>query len=95
MRLTTVLAAYAAVARAGHVLHERRETPLHTSWRQADRVVPDAIIPLRIGLKQQNLDLGVDKLTSISHPESEHYGKHLSAEEVHDLFAPSQDTASR
>lgn len=95
MHFKVILTAFTAIASAGHVLHERREAPLHTSWRQTSRVLPDAVIPLRIGLKQNNLDLGVDRLTAISHPDSEHYGKHLSAAEVHNLFAPSEDTVSR
>ena len=92
MHFAVVLAALYSTARASHVLHERRESPLHTSWRQAERVQPDAIIPLRIGLKQNNLDAGAQRLAAVSHPDSEQYGQHLTADEVHDLFAPSEHT---
>lgn len=79
---------------SNHVLHEKREVKLSQRWRRDSRLEPDAIVPVRIGLKQNNLDLGAERLMSISHPDSEHYGKHLSEEEVHDLFAPSDDTVN-
>ncbi|KAF2159582.1 hypothetical protein M409DRAFT_29901 [Zasmidium cellare ATCC 36951] len=90
MRVITIFVAALSAVRASHVLHERREGPVHASWRQGERVEADAIIPMRIGLKQTNLEAGVERLNAVSHPDSEQYGKHLSAEEVNDLFAPSQ-----
>lgn len=82
-------------AEAGHVLHERRNAAPRGSWRPTGRVDPDGVIPVRIGLKQSNLDLGAERLTAVSHPDSEHYGKHLSEQEVHDLFAPSEHTVNK
>lgn len=79
-------------AQGKHVLHEVRTTAIHKAWQRVSRVAPEAIVPVRIGLKQNNLELGGDRLMAISHPESEHYGKHMSESEVHDLFAPSADT---
>lgn len=39
-----------------HVIHEKRT---HSSaWVKRDRVAAEAILPMRIGLKQSNLDLG-------------------------------------
>jgi len=82
-----------ACAAAKYVLHEARSvSPSLGSWRKTDRVQGDAIVPLRIGLKQNNLEAGPEHLMSVSHPESPRYGQYLSPEEVHDLFAPSQDT---
>lgn len=74
---------------AGHVLHEKRQAP---SLHRRERVQADAIIPVRIGLKQSNLDSGYDRLMEVSHPSSEKYGQHLSAEDVHSIFAPADDS---
>lgn len=95
MRSPALLLATLASARAANVLHERRDSTNPTSWRQVDRVQSDAIIPLRIGLKQNNLQLGEERLMAVSHPDSEHYGKYLSEQEVHDLFAPSDHAVNR
>jgi tripeptidyl-peptidase-1 len=43
---------------ASHVVHERHE-PRHTDgWTRSERADPVAILPMRIGLKQRNVDLG-------------------------------------
>ncbi|KAH9843424.1 putative protease S8 tripeptidyl peptidase I [Teratosphaeria destructans] len=78
-----------ALPSSNHVLHERRHIPLRG---RRERIAADAVIPVRIGLKQSNLHLGYDRLMELSHPDSARYGQHLSAEEVHDLFAPAVDT---
>jgi tripeptidyl-peptidase-1 len=71
------------------VLHEKRDEP-YMGLRE--RVEPDSIIPIRIALRQNNLETGYDRLMDVSHPSSSNYGKHLSAEDVHDIFAPSEET---
>jgi len=83
--------ALVTAAQGRHVLHEKRTGNVHNSWKQVERIKPDAIIPVRIGLKQSNLEVGPDRLHAISHPASEHYGKYMTAEEVHDLFAPTYE----
>lgn len=89
-QLLTAVAFSASALAAPRVLHERRHVPL-TSYAR-ERVLPDAIIPVRIGLRQSNLESGYDRLMEVSHPKSSMYGKHLSAQEVHDLFAPANET---
>lgn len=79
----------ASAVNAADVLHERRTTPVSP---RAVRVDPDAIIPIRIGLRQQNLDVAEERLMEVSHPSSHKYGQHLSAEEVHKMFAPATET---
>ncbi|KAJ4856853.1 pro-kumamolisin, activation domain-containing protein [Trichoderma breve] len=64
----------------------------HRQWKRGNRLDPDAIIPLRIGLVQSNVHLGYEKLMEVSDPSSESFGKHLSEDEVHDLFAPARET---
>lgn len=84
--LASVLAAPHATPR---VVHERRALP---ALDRGDRVDPNSIIPVRIGLKQSNLDSGYDRLMDVSHPSSRNYGKHLSAARVRELFAPAEET---
>ncbi|KAI0481386.1 Pro-kumamolisin, activation domain-containing protein [Xylariaceae sp. FL0804] len=84
------LTAAAVPLSSSKVLHEKRQTP--SPLKRRARVEPDAIIPLRIGLTQTNLDLGYDRLMEVSHPDSPRYGQHLTAEEVHKLFAPTEET---
>ncbi|TVY38071.1 Aorsin [Lachnellula occidentalis] len=72
-----------------HIVHEKRSVS-HPHKRR--RVNSDAIIPVRIGLRQSNLHTGYDRLIEVSHPGSVNYGKHLSREEVHSLFAPADET---
>ncbi|KAK5129907.1 hypothetical protein LTR08_002708 [Meristemomyces frigidus] len=74
-----------------HVVHEKRRTPvLHPRVR----LDPNAVIPIRIALKQSNLETGYDRLMEVSHPSSPSYGQHLAAEEVHAAFAPADDTVA-
>jgi tripeptidyl-peptidase-1 len=70
------------------VVHEKRDTPHSHSRIRLDN---DAIIPIRIALRQNNLHTGHDYLMDVSHPSSKNYGKHWTAEEVHDHFAPSEE----
>ena len=75
-----------------HVVHEKRHAPLRLHKRE--RIDPDAIIPIRIALRQTNLEAGHDMLMDVSHPSSSNYGKHLSAQEVHDMFAPAEESVN-
>ena len=86
---TASLFASALAIPAGHVLHEKREVAHHLEKR---RVHSSAIIPVRIALKQRNLETGHDRLMEVSHPSSPRYGQHYTAEEVADIFAPSDES---
>ena len=48
-------------ASARHVAHEKR-APTSGAWQKRDRVDAKATLPMRIGLKQRNLDRGHDML---------------------------------
>ena len=83
----TILGAFAATvlalpASVPHVVHEKRSTT--SVWSKIPNVKPDSrtTLPVRIGLKQSNLDRGHDVLMDIADPASENYGKHLTAEQV-------------
>ncbi|KAJ5754101.1 peptidase S8/S53 domain-containing protein [Penicillium nucicola] len=79
-------------APASHILHERQNAHWSERWAKRDRIHARTLLPMRIGLVQRNLAVGADLLRKISDPTSEDYGKHLSAEEVIDLFAPTEAT---
>jgi len=59
----------AAPAPSSHVMHEKRNGGPST-WKRSSDVLLDRsyILPMRIGLKQRNLDLGHDFLMDVSHP---------------------------
>ncbi|KAH9221158.1 Pro-kumamolisin, activation domain-containing protein [Leptodontidium sp. 2 PMI_412] len=75
-----------------HVLHEKRDATTSHQWVKREQIPSSAILPMRIGLKQQNLENGHDYLMDIAHPDSPKYGKHWTAEEVIQKFAPEQKT---
>lgn len=77
-----------------HVLHEERGDLGFSGWVKGERVRPNAILPVRIGLKQNeaNLDRAYEFLEDISHPASVNYGKHWTSEEVIEAFKPSDET---
>ncbi|GIK05611.1 tripeptidyl-peptidase sed1 [Aspergillus viridinutans] len=98
MRFSHVLLGAAAAAGVlasptpnDYVVHERRAV-LPRSWTEEKRLDKATTLPMRIGLTQSNLDRGHELLMQVSDPRSSRYGQHFSVEEVHDLFAPSQET---
>ena len=91
--LAALTAALPSPGQLRHVVHEKRS--ISGRWVPTDRVHPDAIIPLRIGLTQSDLHTGMDRLMDVSHPSSSNYGKFLSAEEVHELFKPAEDVVQQ
>ncbi|KAB5513198.1 putative Tripeptidyl-peptidase sed1 [Coniochaeta sp. 2T2.1] len=79
---------------ASHIVHERQLDHWAERWEKRDRVPESALLPMRIGLRQSNLEQGRSMLAERSHPKSPSYGKHMSAEEVIDLFAPSAESVN-
>lgn len=74
-----------------HVLHEERATH-DGKWTRTARVESSAILPVRIGLTQRNLDQGHALLMEVSHPDSPRYGQWWTPEEVNEKFAPAKET---
>ncbi|KIJ52628.1 hypothetical protein M422DRAFT_43457 [Sphaerobolus stellatus SS14] len=70
---------------------EKRDT-VPFGWRETDLPDADLVIPVRIGLKQANIDRLEELLNSVAHPESTSYGQHWTPEQVAKAFAPSKDT---
>ena len=50
------------------------------------------IISMRFALSQSNLDRAEEFLMDVSHPDSANFGKHWSAKQVAETFAPGQDS---
>jgi hypothetical protein len=73
------------------VVHERRALPHLSKFRLHKRASGDQIVPLRIYLKQNNLDQLDKFLYEVSDPSSRSYGKHWSPEEVKSTFMPSAE----
>jgi tripeptidyl-peptidase I len=94
--LTLLFASGIAAApsrRASHVVHERRANePNPAKWARTERVDPSRVLPLKIGLAQQNLHLLEEKLMRVSHPKSAEYGKHWAPADVVNFFAPAEET---
>ena len=89
---TLVTAALAATAFASpittvHTVHEKR-SELPQGWRKRDVLDRRAILPMKVGLRQSNLDKGWDWLKEVSYPNSDKYGQHWSAKEIAEAFAP-------
>ena len=76
------------------VLHERRAQEPR-DWVLTRRLEPSAVLPMRFGLAQSNLDKVEEMLMAVSHPDSPTYGQHYSVKDVVDTFAPSAETVER
>lgn len=55
----------AAPSQTKHVVHEMREKP-SADWIKSARIEPSAILPVRIGLSQTNLEKGDEFLSELS-----------------------------
>ena len=72
-----------APAAVTHLVHERRDID-GSKWIRSDaKLRRDAILPMSIGLSQQNLHNGHDYLMDVSDPKSPNFGKHWSMDKVH------------
>jgi tripeptidyl-peptidase-1 len=57
----------AAIPPATHVVHEKRHVPTarRTQWMKRHRIDSRALLPMRIGLTQQNLHKGHELLMDV------------------------------
>ncbi|GAM84188.1 hypothetical protein ANO11243_021810 [Dothideomycetidae sp. 11243] len=75
-----------------HSVHEKRSI-LPQGWsRQGVDLDKDMILPMRIGLTQSNLDKAYEHLMDVSHPTSPNFGKHWTAKQIKETFAPSDES---
>lgn len=77
MRLALITAALACLTAAApspsHVVHEKR-SGLPVAWKHLSRADRSTVLPVRIGLKQSNLEHGNKFLEDVSDPESPNFG---------------------
>ncbi|KAM0147367.1 hypothetical protein ACHAQE_010318 [Botrytis cinerea] len=84
----------AATFPSSHVVHESR-TVDPRNWEKTSKVNSSLPIIVRIGLTPSNLHKAEESLMNMSHPDSINYGKHWTAQQVTDTFAPSDATVSQ
>lgn len=70
--------------------HAWPETP--AQWTHLGPASDLQTIRLRIGLKQANIDSLIEQLYEVSDPAHEHYGNHLSKQEVENLVRPAPES---
>ncbi|KAJ7353612.1 peptidase S8/S53 domain-containing protein [Mycena albidolilacea] len=75
-------------------IHEERTNIARGWFRVGRRAPPAALLPLKIGLKESNIEKLHDRLLDVSHPDSENYGKHWTPEKVKTYFRPSEESVS-
>jgi len=99
-----ILLADAAVAAGpskrylAHSTHEQRTT-LPSGWAKRSLVSGAPAfdkramtLPVRINLRQNNLDRAEDLIMGVSSPESKTYGQHYTSQEVAEMFAPRRES---
>ena len=91
LTLGALVASVFAAPSAPHVRHEKRNF-LPPGWQKHDRMPGHQVLPMRIALSQSNLEKADDFLMDVSHPDSPNFGKHWTAKQVAETFAPSQES---
>ena len=86
------IAATSAFPTYNHVVHEKRDH-LPAKWAKKAKMDSRAVLPVRVGLKQRNLERAHEYLDEVSNPASSKYGKHWSVEETTKTFAPSDESS--
>lgn len=73
-----------------YAIKERHAIP--RGWTAVSRAEASRSIMLQIGLKQHYQDKLEQHIIEVSNPSHTRYGQYLSADAVHELLAPSDDT---
>jgi tripeptidyl-peptidase-1 len=89
--LAAVVAAAAAAPSSVHVRHEKRDG-IPDGWVKHSSMHRTSMMPMKVALRQGNLDKLDGYLMDVSSPDSTNYGKHWSHEAIAEAFAPSQET---
>lgn len=80
---------------SSHVLHEKRDEGPQSLWTRHSRAQGHERLPIRIGLKQRNLEHADRFIQDVSDPTSPNFGKHWTADKVANIFAPAKETSDR
>ncbi|CAN8096667.1 unnamed protein product [Discula destructiva] len=75
-----------------HVLHERQLPHWSRIWERRSNVHKSTILPMRIGLRQVNIEEGHNLLMDRSDPNSANFGQRMDARQVIDFFAPPRES---
>ena len=78
-----------------YVVHEDWHFAADEGWRTVSRLDPDLMLPVRIALTQQSLNVAESMLISVSDPKSPSYGRYWSADEVARNFAPTREAVRK
>lgn len=99
MKVAVLIGACCAITlgspRGGHVQHEVRSALDPRLARSPEGVDGTTTVPVRIALKQRNVERGMEMLMEIADPDSPKYGQHYTAEQVADLFSPEPVAVSK
>ncbi|KAF9308616.1 vesicle formation at the endoplasmic reticulum, partial [Podila horticola] len=63
------------------------------NWKEQQPSPPDALLHLKIGLRQQNVDDFQQKVLDISTPDHPSYGMHMGQAEIDDMLRPADDSS--
>ncbi|KAJ7474183.1 peptidase S8/S53 domain-containing protein [Mycena latifolia] len=87
------LAAVAAAQSLSPSVQHAKRNGVPAGWSRVRRGTADAVLSLRFGLTQPNVDMNTleELLNDVSHPESPQYGMHWSPGRVAEHFSPSDE----
>jgi tripeptidyl-peptidase-1 len=71
---TFVLTCFSAPTSNNVVLHEKRGENLH-QWQKRSRAIPHQVLPIKIALRQQNLENAEEYIHDVADPDSPNFGK--------------------
>ncbi|RDI79773.1 hypothetical protein Vi05172_g10283 [Venturia inaequalis] len=80
-----------ALSSQPYAVKERHVVP--KQWTRLGRAPANAVLELRIALKQSQFDELERHLNEVSDPSHSRYGQHLSSSEVQELVKPSDETS--
>jgi tripeptidyl-peptidase-1 len=67
-----------------HTVHEKRHA-LPVAWNRHSRAPKDAVLPVRIGLNQRNLQHADRFLEDVADPDSPNFGENIASVQVSNL----------
>ncbi|KAJ6789505.1 hypothetical protein PWT90_07165 [Aphanocladium album] len=73
------------------IVHDRRDV---SGFIRREAMASETIVPVRIALKQRNLDKGMSYLMAVSDPSSRQYGEHWTADQVKQMFSPAEESTA-
>lgn len=94
MRCTLLaISAFVSLAASAPLRYVVERRSLNSLWapHPTAEPSPDLVLPLRIGLTQQNLDRLEAELYAVSNPDSASYGSHWTPQRVADFFKPKDE----